>query len=178
MNAPLTAKTDLILKHAQPAIRDELSRHLSACGFTDPDDPALNALVVQAMVAGQPVRLVERGGAALATESGLARLGDRVENSAWSVARLRVGTVVLACLLSAGLGAVSAALAFKFWGVSVAAASDLAPAGDSRLTILAGIGATLHVERKQDTTYVYFDGPLQPAADKTREGLNFLYFRP
>ena len=178
MNPTITAKTESILKNAQPAIRDELSRHLAACDFTDPNDPMLNALVVQSTIAGQPVRLVEHGGAAVATEAGLARLGNRFENTAWSLARLRIGTIALACLLSSGIGAGGVALAFKFWGASLAGFFDLPRATDVRLGILKDIGAVLEVEQRQGTTYLYFKGQMQPAAQQTKNGTNFLYFKP
>lgn len=178
MNPGIINKTDLILKNAQPSIRDELSRHLASCGFTDPDDPTLNALVAQAMIAGQPVRLVETGGAAVATEASMARLGDRFESTAWSLARLRVGTILFACLLSFGIGAGGVAVAFKIWGTSLAGWFDLPRATDARLGMLDEVGAVLQVKRQKGMTYVYFDGQMQPAAGQTRDGTNFLYFKP
>jgi hypothetical protein len=178
MNSNVSAKIDLILKHAGPGIRDELSRHLNGCGFADPDDPLLNALVVQSAIVGQPVRLVEHGGATVATEAGLARLGDRFDDTAWSLARLRIGTVLLACLLSLGIGAGGVVVAFRIWPQSLAGLFNLPRAIDDRLVTLSAIGATLHVKDTKGTTYVYFDGELQPNSGQTKNGMNYLYFKP
>ncbi len=178
MNSAVSAKIDLILKHAQPSIQGDLSRHLLACGFTDPDDPALNALVAQAMIAGQPVRLVEAGGAAVATEAGMARLGDRLENTAWSLLHQKVRNVVLSCVLCLALGAGMVLAGFKLWPHPLAQIFDLPRATDARLVTLSTIGATLHVEEAKGTIYVYFDGQPQPYSGQTKGGMNYLYFKP
>jgi hypothetical protein len=178
MNPAVSDKIELVLKHAQPAIRDELLRHLNGCGFVDPDDPLLNALIVQSAIVGQPVRLVEHGGAAVATEAGMSRLGDRFDDTAWSLARLRIGTVWLACLLSLGIGAGGVLLAFKIWPQSLAGVFDLPRATDDRLVTLSAIGATLHVKEAKGTTYVYFDGELQPNSGQAKSGRNYLCFKP
>lgn len=177
MNESIQSQKEIILRNSQPAIRDLLSRYLSGCGFTDPTDPVLNALVVQSMLAGQPVRLVEQGGAAVATEAGLARLGDRFEHTAWSLARLRIGTVLLACMLFLATGAGGVAVAFKLWGPSLAGVFNLPRADDARLITLADFGAVLHVEKQKGTAYVYFDGSVQPSAGQTKDGMNYLYFK-
>ena len=177
MTTTVTEKTDLILKHAQPAIRDELSRHLAACGFVDPDDPTLNSLVAQSMIVGQPVRIVERGGAALATEAGLARLGDRLHNVAWSLGKLRIGTVVLACSLTFLAGIGGTALAFRIWGDSLSSAFHLPVATDPRLESLSNAGAELQVKAKDGTVFVYLQGNVQASANRTSGGLNYLYFK-
>jgi hypothetical protein len=178
MNTTVSETIENILLHTDPAIRDDVARALRACNFTSPDDPMLNGLAVQAALASQPVRLAQAGGAQIATEAGLARLGDRFEVTAWSLARLRIGTIALACLLSSGIGAGGVALAFKFWGASLAGFFDLPRATDVRLGILKDIGAVLEVEQRQGTTYLYFKGQMQPAAQQTKNGTNFLYFKP
>jgi len=43
---------------------------------------------------------------------------------------------------------------------------------------LKDIGAVLEVEQRKGTTYLYFKGQIQPAAEQTKNGTNFLYFRP
>ena len=177
MNTTVSETIENILQYTDPAIRDDVARRLRACNFTSADDPMLKGLAVQAALAGQPVRLAQAGGAQIATEAGLARLGDRFEVTAWSLARLRVGTVLLACLLSLGIGAGGMALSFKLWGASLAGVFDLPRAGDARLTTLGEFGAVLHVEQQKGTTYVYIDGDVQPASGQTKAGLNYLYFK-
>jgi hypothetical protein len=177
MNNSVAEIIDKILKHTDAAVRDDVARYLRACQFTSPDDPMLNGLAVQAALAGQPVRLAQAGGAQVATEAGLARLGDRFEATAWSLARLRVGTIFLACLLSFGMGAGGVAVAFKLWSNSLADVFDLPRASDARLTTLGEFGAVLHVEQQKDTAYVYIDGRVQPALGTSKGGKNYLYFQ-
>jgi hypothetical protein len=178
MNNPaINSKTNLIIQHAHASIRDDVSRHLSGCHFSDPDDPTLNALVVQALLAGQPIKLVEHGGAAIATEIGLARLGDRMENTAWSLARMKTSTVLVACLLCSLLGAGSTVFIIKKWsGTSIGRYLGLSTPPDTRIALLDSIGATLRVKNEKETTYVYFTGNRQPKNSRTESGVNYLYF--
>ena len=165
MNPTVTDKLDTILQHAQPAIRDELAQHLRACNFADPDDPVLIALVAQSMIAGQPVRLIERDGAGVATEAGLARLGNRLEETMWSVLYPKWCTVAAVWVLSVIAG-----------GAGVWTWMQFNPAPDARILLLKRAGADLQVEAAEGTTYIYFKGDLQPAAGKTRDGRHYLYF--
>jgi hypothetical protein len=153
-----------------------MSRYFDGFKFTDPADPALGMMVVQSMFAGQPSRYVDQGGAAIATEAGLARLGDRFDKTAWSLARLRIGTVLLACLLSFGMGAGGVMVAFKQWGTSLADVFNLPRADDARLNTLAEFGAVLRVEKQKGTVYLYFDGDVQPSAGHGNK--NYLFFKP
>jgi hypothetical protein len=171
-------KIESILNCAQPAIRDELSRHLYGCHFSDPDDPVLNSLVAQAIIAGQPIRLAESGGAPVATEAGLARLGDRVEATAWSVGSMKVATVLVACLLSVLIGGGIVLLGLKLWPEKMAGVLRLPREIDSRIEVLEKVGATLHVEQKEGTVYVYVTGENPPKAGQTRKGFNYLYIQP
>jgi hypothetical protein len=177
MNKSIQSKTDIILQHAQPGIRDELSRHLSQCGFTDPDDPVLNALVTQSILAGQPISLIEQGGSALATETGLARLGDRIENTAWSVAKMKLFNVLIACGLSAFFAASLLLATLKFGTPEIGRYLGLSAASDDRIKLLDGIGASLRVKNSEGTIYVYFKGNLQPKTGHTDDGVNYLYFK-
>jgi hypothetical protein len=165
MNHTVAIKIETILQHAQPAIRDELARHLRACGFTDPDDPVLIALVAQSMIAGQPVRLIERDGAGVATEAGLAMLGNRLEEAMWSVLYPRWWRVTAIWLVSVVIVGAGVWTWMKF---------NHAP--DARILLLKRAGADLQVEAAGGTTYIYFKGDLQPAAGKTRDGRNYLNF--
>jgi hypothetical protein len=178
MTPSVSDKIDVVLKHAQPAIRDALSQHLHGCRFTDPDDPVLDSLVAQAMIAGQPVRLAESGGGSVATEEGLARLGDRVEATAWSVANMKVTTVLVACLLSVLIGGGIVLLGLTLWPEKVAGVLRLPREIDSRIEVLERVGATLHVEQKEGTVYVYVTGENPPKAGQTRKGFNYLYIQP
>jgi hypothetical protein len=126
----------------------------------------------------QPIRPGKTNGAALATEAGLARLGDRFEEVAWTLLRLKVRNVILSCFLSSLLGALAVVAAFKLWPQPLADFFNTPRAIDARLLTLAQIDATLHVKEVKGVTYVYFDGQPQPNSRQTKDGLNYLYFQP
>ena len=176
MNPNVSQSIDEIILQAAPAVREKVGHHLRACNFTSPDDPVLNALAVQAVLANQPVRLAQEGGAKVATEAGLARLGDRIADALETLSTLRIGTIAFAVFLSCGAGCGTTALAFKLWPDLLANAINLPRATDARLRMLEGHGAELHVEESRGKTYVYFQGEIGANTGQTKDGLNFLYF--
>lgn len=178
MTPSVSDKIEIVLKHAQPAIRDELSRHLHGCRFADPDDPILNSLLAQSMIAGQPVRLAEAGGSAVATEDGLARLGDRVEASAWSLARAKIQTIVLGWLLAAMIGGGGVLMVIKLRPSMVAGWCDIPRVEDDRLRALDSVGATLHVEPTKGKLYVWLSGSAIIRSGESRDGVRYLYIEP
>jgi len=177
MNITVSDTIEHIVQNTDPAIREDVANHLRACNFSSSDDPMLNGLAVLAALANQPVRLAQVGGAQVATEAGLARLGDRFEGTAWSLGRLRIGTIALACLLCLGIGAGSVAVSFKLWGASLAGLFDLPRSSDARLMALNEYGAVLHVERNKGEIDLYIDGDVKPSTGRTNDGLNYIYFK-
>jgi hypothetical protein len=179
----LTEKIDAIVNLTQPAARGQVEQALRECAFTSTDDPALNALLVQALLAGQPLHMVTDDGVGVATAADMARLGDRVHDVLWSILRLKWHTVIVAFLLFFATGTGATVVAFKMWPERLAPFFDLpkvgVPVTDPRLVTLDNLGADFVVKTGPDgTTYIYFDGKMQPLAGKTNDGLNFLYFKP
>jgi len=130
-------------------------------------------------VINEDERIVTELGVAVATEAGLARLGDRMENAVWSVMRTKMWTIATACLLSAAIGGGAMLLAFKIWPHRLAGAFDLPRVEDNRLVTLNAVGATLVVKQSKGTTYIYFTGSnVRPLAGQTRKGMNYLYIEP
>jgi TraM recognition site of TraD and TraG len=64
-----------IVSLAQPDSREQLEKALRACAFTSPDDPALHAIQVHAILAAQPIRMVTDDNIGVATAEDMARLG-------------------------------------------------------------------------------------------------------
>jgi hypothetical protein len=179
----LSEKIDAIINLTQPAARGQVEQALRECAFTSADDPALNALHVQALLAGQPLRMVTDDGVGVATAADMARLGDRVNDVLWSILRLKWHVVIFAFLLFFMAGTGTTLLAFKLWPERLAAVFNLpkvgVPVPDARLVSLDNLGANFVVKTGPDgTTYIYFEGKLQPLAGKTNDDLNFLYFKP
>ena len=177
MNTTVSETIEFIVNHTEPAIRDDVVRHLRACNFSSADDPMLNGLAVQAALASQPLRLAQADGAKFATKADVALLGDRMESTAWSVGKLRLGPVALACFLCFAIGASGTAVSFKLWGASLAGFFDLPRASDARLTTLNEVGAVLHVERNKGAIYLYIDGDVKASAGHTNDGLNYMYLK-
>jgi hypothetical protein len=165
MSQTIATKIETILQHAQPAIRDKLSQHLHVCGFTDPDDPILNALVAQSMIAGQPVRLVERDGASVATEAGLAMLGNRLEDTMWLTLYPKWGKIAAVWLLSVILT-----------GAGVWTGMKIIQPPDERVLLLERAGADLQVDVADNATRVFFNGEIQPVIGKASDGRNYFFF--
>jgi hypothetical protein len=183
MNTLTTAeKLELILADANPDIRDKLSLVLNDCGFRSADDPGLNALLAQAMLANQPLRLVTEGGTKVATSTDMARLGDRVEAVLDSILSIKWHNILLAFALFYLVGLGTTVVAFKIWPNELAAMFDLPKVvqPDPRIAILDKIGARLVVETnpKDNITYLYFKGKIQPQAKVTGDGLNFFEVTP
>jgi hypothetical protein len=178
VNASTNAKIDAIVRRAHPSVREELASHLSACCFEEPNDPGLNALVAQSMLLDQADSGADPGERAVATEAGLARLGDRLEGVAWTLKNQKLGTFILACVLSIGLGAGGVALAFKMWAPALSDLFSLPKADDGRIKELSKQGAVLHVETEKGRTYVWLEGPVQIGEAQGKNGLNYLYFSP
>jgi hypothetical protein len=178
VNATTDAKIASIVRRAHPSVRDELASHLSACCFEDPNDTGLNALVAQSMLLEQADSGTDPAGRAVATEAGLARLGDRLEGVAWTLKNLKLGTFILACVLSIGLGAGGVALAFKMWAPALSNLFSLPRADDSRIEQLSKQGVVLHVKTGKGRTYVWLEGPVQIGEAQGKDGLNYLYFSP
>jgi hypothetical protein len=176
MNPQVTSVTDMILKHTDPAFRDQVAQVLSTCNFTSPDDPMLGGLAVQALLASQPVRLAESGGAAVATESGLARLGDRFDEVASTLLHLKIRNILLSWLVCFSMGAGSLLACLMIWPQSTADFLRLPKAPDARLRLIDQTGASLRVSKDGEAVVVYFAGETQPAAGQTKDGRNYLYF--
>ena len=137
----------------------------------------LNALAVQSVLANQPVRLAQEGGARVATEAGLARLGDRLADGVRTVASLRIGTIILALAICFTAGVGVTALGFKLWGTSLAPLFDLPRAPDDRLEVLYRYGGELHVEDDKGMTAIYLKGDIDVRYAQTKNGLRYLYFK-
>ena len=148
------------------------------CGFMSPDDPMLNAIAIQSILASQPVRLALESGAHVATEPGLARLGDRFDAITSTLMHLKVRNLFLSWVLCILIGGGSLLLAAKGWPVPTASFLNLLPAPDSRLVALNQSGAQLHVEKDKGVTYVYVTGNVTPGAAKTPKGMNYLFIGP
>ena len=177
MNTIVSETIEEILKNTDPAVRDKVRLYLRACAFSNGDDPMLNALAVQAVLANQPVRLAQEGGARVATEAGLARLGDRLADGIRTVASLRIGTIALALAVSFSAGIGATTLGFKLWGRSLASVFDLPRAPDARLEELNSYGAELHVEGDKVMTAIYLKGDIDVRYAQTKDGLRYLYFK-
>lgn len=177
MNTTVSETIEDILKNTDPTVRDKVRLYLRACAFSNADDPMLNALAVQAVLANQPVRLAQEGGATVATEASLARLGDRLADSVRTVASLRIGTIILALAISLSGGIGLTALGFKLWGRTLAPMFDLPRAPDARLEELNSYGAELHVEGDKGMTAIYLKGDIDVRYAQTKDGLRYLYFK-
>jgi len=176
MNNSVAETIGQITKQADPAIRDQVARHLAACNFVSADDPMLNALAVQAAFANQPLRLAQAGGAAVASEAGLARLGDRFEAITWTLMHLKVRNVILSFLLSFILGMGTVLGALKFHPQALAWLIGLSGVADVRLETLEQSGASLHVEQSEGVTCIYLLGEVRVKHGQTDDGINYLYF--
>jgi len=101
-----------------------------------------------------------------------------LESTTWTVAHFKLGNLMLACVLSFGLGAGGVAFAFKMWGPTLSSLFSLPRATDARLTILSSEGAVLRVQSKEGTTYVWLEGSIEAREGQSKTGVSYLYFRP
>ena len=177
MNTTVSETIEEIVKNTDPGVRDKVRLYLRSCAFSNADDPMLNALAIQAVLANQPVRLAQEGGARVATEAGLARLGDRIADGVRTVASLRIGTIILALAISFTAGIGVTALGFKIWGTSLAPLFDLPRAPDARLEDLSRYGAELHVQSDRGVTAICLKGDIDVRYLQTKDGLRYLYFK-
>jgi hypothetical protein len=114
----------------------------------------------------------------VATEEGLARLGDRFDRIAWALVRLKIGTVVLSWFLCLALGAAAVIGTAWVWPGSMSTAFRLPPAPDRRLVTLPEKGGTLRVQTTADGTICLFFEGVQPEAGRAKDGRHYLFFRP
>jgi hypothetical protein len=178
MNPELQKKIETILSRVQPTDRDEIARNIAGCNFTDPADPLLNILLTLVIVSGQPLRLAETGGAALATEAGVARGFDRLENKVWSLFRLKLFNVFLGCLMSAIIALGTGAISLKMRPEIFANTFNLPRAADARIVALNKAGMNLHVASQNDLIVIWVDGVAHATAEQTNDGLNYLQVKP
>ena len=178
MSSPVEDIVEKIILNTEASKREEVRGHLRICGFTSPDDPMLNAIAIQAILASQPVRLATEGGAHVATEPGLARLGDRFDAITSTLMHLKVRNIFLSWMLCILIGGGALLLAAKSWPVPTASFLNLPPAPDPRVAALDQSGAQLHVEKDKGVTYVYITGDVTHGAAKTPKGMNYLFIGP